>query len=813
MPSNRNNPVLDIAREYLAAGYSVVPILTDGTKRPSVQWKRYQEEKPEDADLKHWFWGSSPYGIALVHGAVSGNSEVLDFETEVAYQEWDDLCQKHGLVGIGGRPVIVETPTGGRHFYYRCTEPVEGNQKLARAADGTLKIETRGEGGYTIVPGSPDTVHPSGRPYNLAWGSFDNPPILLPAQRKALLDLARACNQHVEPERVWKPRETAQTATGNGKRVGDDYNERCDLVELLTRHGWSITDQRGDVAQLARPGKNPRDGFSATVGYVAPNTLYVFSTNALPFEGGHAYEPFTAYALLEHSGDFSAAAKALVAEGYGEPLPPPVRSMALSWEDEEAEPTTDLDIVASGKPWTDFGNAERLILRHGTDLRYSPAVGWMVWDGRRWAEDASGERVRRMKLTVRRIAIESSIKLKQASKAATKEERKEFKRISSKLFDWAEKSEEIARVRAALDYAKSEAGVHIEPERLDTDPWLLNCLNGTLDLRNGCLREHRQIDLLTKLGPVLYDPDAPCPLWNAFLKRILPDQAVRFYVQQMAGYSLTGEVSLQNLMFLWGGGQNGKSTFITTLLAMMGEYGRQASSDLLVARRTEAVREDIASLAGSRLVATVEVDEGRTLAEALMKQLTGGDTIRARHLYQKSFEFAPTFKIWLAANHKPQVKAGGKSVWRRIKLIPFTETISEAEKDPELPTKLKTELCGILAWAVRGCLSWQKEGVQEPDAVKAGTEEYRQETDQIGLFITECCDTDEGCQVRPNDLYHAYCRWAEDRRERPRTLAYFGSQMGERGIGKKVVRGNNWYTGIGLKTVDEDPQDGLWTAV
>ncbi len=605
-------------------------------------------------------------------------------------------------------------------------------------------------------------------------------------------------------------------SAGNGEGLpGKEFNAVTtpdEVLAMLQGIGWEELYRSGDVISVIRPGKKIRTR-SGTIGNNGPNVFYCFSDSAPPLEPRTSYTPFALLATLEHNGDFSAAAKALAATGHGEPFEP-VRSVALSWDDDDAEETTDLDMVASGKPWTDFGNAERLILRHGSDLRYNPAVGWMVWDERRWAEDASGERIRRMKHAVRRIDLEAAAKSKQAARATDKRERQEYRYIAKELLAWAKKSESLSKVKAALELAKNESGVHVKPDELDMDPWLLNCPNGTLELRSGCLREHRQSDLITHLCPAPFDPDALCPLWNAFLKRILPDEAVRFYVQQMAGYSLTGDVSLQNLMFLWGGGQNGKSTFITTLLSMIGEYGRQASSDLLVARRTEAVREDIAFLAGRRMVATVEVDEGRVLAEALMKQLTGGDMMTGRRLYQNSFEFRPTFKIWLAANHRPQVKVGGKSVWRRIKLIPFTQTITEREKDSELPEKLKVELSGILAWAVRGCLSWQRDGIQEPEAVRAGTEEYRQETDLIGLFVKECCHCGEGERIRPNELYHAYCRWCEERRERPKSLAAFGTQLSDRGVGKVTLKGYPHYQGIGLRpeNLEDDPQEGLWTA-
>jgi putative DNA primase/helicase len=318
------------------------------------------------------------------------------------------------------------------------------------------------------------------------------------------------------------------------------------------------------------------------------------------------------------------------------------------------------------------------------------------------------------------------------------------------------------------------------------------------------LRPHRREDLITAVLPVCFDPAATCPVWEAFLERVLPDPEVRIYVQRASGYSLTGDVSEQCLFFLYGKGANGKSTFLNTILALLGELAHQASPELLVAKR-EMIRDDVAALAGKRFVATIETDEGRALAEALMKTLTGGDKVTARFLYKNSFSFDPTFKIWLAANHKPVVRNNDHGVWRRIKLVPFTEQISHEEKDPNLGKKLLAELPGILNWCLTGLRLWLQDGLQEPASIREGTEEYRSESDQLGQFVSESCVLFPSARSKPAQLYQKYVEWCETRREKPKSMIAFGRALIEGNpVTKTTIRGDIMYLGIGEKAVEAE---------
>jgi P4 family phage/plasmid primase-like protien len=862
---------IEIARAYRdRAGLSVCPVTPDGSKKPGPYfllpirpdkdgkggevkrgWEPLQARRATDDELYTWFGNGKNLGIGIVHGAVSGNSEVLDFDAPGAFEEFAALCADHGLDELLRQAVHVETPSGGRHIYYRHTGEPQGNQKLARytvpvpAADVErlneaerkqngfrhddktggwykveTKIETRGEGGYTVAPGSPRECHPSGLVYRrLDFGaSFSRMPVYSPEDRAALLAMARACNEYTEPERIHRPPTAGQAkerSDADGIKPGDDFNERAtaaDVWAILEKHGWTLAYTRGDAYYLRRPGKDRY--WSATLGYVADNVLYVFTTAAPPFDEEHAYKPFSIFALLECNGDFAEAARQLAAKGYGDQSDkwkPGVRSAKFEAAVEEAkrqrEQGEPLD-TGNGKPefrLTELGNAERMLHYEGKDLRYSNALGFLTFDGIRWKRDESGEVTRRMIRTVRTLYSEAAEALSAAQNAPTGEERAKLVGRAKALSSWAHKSEKRSVIAAGIDLAAKLPGVFVETDDLDRPAFLLAVQNGTLDLKTGQLLPHRREDFITKLCAMEYDPDAACPTWETFLARVLPDAAVRDYMRRVVGYTLSGDVSEQALFFLHGDGSNGKSTFLKTLLRLMGDYGQQANGELLMMKEGSHVPNDVAALRGSRFVATIETEEGKRMAESLVKVLTGGDRISARFFRQEWFTFDPTFKIFLAANHKPVIRNTDYAIWRRIKLVPFTEKIKDEEKDPHLPEKLAAELPGILAWAVRGCLEWQESGLQEPDAVKAQTEEYRQESDQIGQFIEECCYKSYNAQARAGDLYQTYCKWSEDRRERPKTQQAFGRTLSERGFERHRGAGNaHIWLGIALLTNRSD---------
>lgn len=406
-------------------------------------------------------------------------------------------------------------------------------------------------------------------------------------------------------------------------------------------------------------------------------------------------------------------------------------------------------LLDGGPTFSDNGNAARFVFHHGKDLLHVTMWGrWLVWDGRRWAIDTTAEVVRRAKNTVTRIYHEAA--------RASDSKRKEIGRH-------ALRSESERAIKAMIALAESELAA--KPDDLDADPWLLNVANGTVNLRSGTLVPHERRNLVTKLAPVDFDQRAVHPAWDAFLELMLPDPDLRAFIQRAVGYSLTGDTREEKLFFVYGPTASGKSTFTGALASVLGDYAVTCDFESFLRRRGDAgIRNDLARLAGARMALSLEMDEGRALAEALVKNLTGGDVITARRLYQEFFEFRPSFKLWLVANHKPIVSAQDSALWRRILLIPFEHSLPESRRDPAVKATLiqdGTARAAILAWAVRGLQEWREHGLQVPAAVQLATEAYRDEQDALAPFLADCSVLGPEAWVPSKDLREAYGRWCE----------------------------------------------------
>ena len=332
-----------------------------------------------------------------------------------------------------------------------------------------------------------------------------------------------------------------------------------------------------------------------------------------------------------------------------------------------------------------------------------------------------------------------------------------------------------------IELARSEPGIAVLPKELDADPWLLNATNGTINLRTAALRPHDPVDLITKCAGTHYDPAAQCPRFLAFLERFLVHQELIDYLQLVVGYILTGMTAEQVFFLFHGKGSNGKSSLIEAIRAMLGDYVVHADIRTFLTRRGEGPRNDLARLAGARLVTAVETARGQRLDDGLMKQLTGGEPITARFLFAEEFEFHPAMKLLLAFNHKPEIKDHGPAMWRRVRLVPFTVEIPEAEQVKDfIGTTLKPELPGILAWAVRGCLAWQKRGLPTPPAVATATRQYREESDDLASFLAERCRMEPGLRVGATALFQAFRSWASESGIPAISQKEFGTQLGER---------------------------------
>ena len=445
---------------------------------------------------------------------------------------------------------------------------------------------------------------------------------------------------------------------------------------------------------------------------------------------------------------------------------------------------------------TDLGNARRLVDQHGENIRYDHSFGaWFTWDGRRFQQDTTGQIWQRAKATARSIYHEAAECLDDRGR--------------SELAKHAKASEARGRLESMIVLAQTEAEVAVTAEVWDRNPWLLNCQNGTLDLKTGALLPHRREDCCTRLAPVDYDPDAPCPLWQRSLARWQPQEDVRAFLQRAVGYSLTGETLEEVLFFTYGQGKNGKSKFTETLQALLSEYGVKAAAETFMLKKSDrgAATPELIALIGRRFVSVSEVEGGQSFSESLLKDMTGGDTMTARPLYRNEINFRPLFKLWFYGNVRPRIDGTDDGIWRRMMLIPFKVTIPKEEQDKHLLPKLLAELPGILNWALAGCRQWQAEGLNPPPSVLSATDEYRQDMDTIGAFLEEKCARAEKYTVRAAEIYEAYTEWSKAAGEKPVTQNAFGHSLTQRGMERFRTGSGFKWRGMALRGPDEDEDD------
>ncbi len=425
-----------------------------------------------------------------------------------------------------------------------------------------------------------------------------------------------------------------------------------------------------------------------------------------------------------------------------------------------------MEAARQGKPvmCTDLGNAERFAFRNQGKVRYAGGLGWCVWDGRRWAKDENGGVARRAFATVRAIYREAEV--------APRPQDSNTLDLPKLLSAHARASEDKRRLDAMLTLAQSMPGIATPTAEFDADPFLLNCLNGTLDLRTGVLRPHNPTDMITMLAPVNYDPRMEgSEEWYRWLKFLHDatggNSEVVAFLRRALGYSLTGDISEEVLFFIHGLENTGKTTFLEAGKKALGDYAVTANFEMLVKKQhgDGGPRNDIARLAGKRLVASSEVADGKQLAEEIVKSLTGNEGITARFLHREYFEFDPQFKLWLAANHAPKVSAEDGAMWRRILRIPFDKVVPKNKRDRTLKAMLKDPKRGgpvVLLWAVKGCLEWQQQGLAVPEVVTRATEAYRAECDPLKDFVVDRCEIGPSLFVESNRLRLEYDLWSAE---------------------------------------------------
>ena len=452
-----------------------------------------------------------------------------------------------------------------------------------------------------------------------------------------------------------------------------------------------------------------------------------------------------------------------------------LKALARRPEDGPPEPPPK-EKIALDEDFTDRNNALILArLLKGRAL-WVPAWGWLLWNGTHWERDPDGSRV----LTLARELLPKHY-LEKALQAGDFKERE-------RLCDYAKRAHRRVSISNALELAKGD--LIADPKDFDTDPWLLNCLNGVLDLRTGELRPHEPALKITKLCPVAYNPDAQAPTWERFLDKIfLNDTELISYVKRACGYSITGDVREDKLFVCWGTGANGKSTMLQTLRRALGDYAGAIAPAVIVTKGRDTHPTAVADLHGLRFAIAIETEEDQRLAEAQVKALTGRDAIKARFVHRDYFEFNPNAKIWLATNHRPLIRDSSPAIWRRIALIPFRAFFPPERQDKTLGEKLWREREGILAWLVQGCLDWQRHGLGECSAVAEATEIYRSEMDALQGWLEERCVPDPRAVTPFKDLYDDYVNWCSETDQEPLGKRAFANRLTEKGFETARVKG------------------------
>jgi putative DNA primase/helicase len=470
---------------------------------------------------------------------------------------------------------------------------------------------------------------------------------------------------------------------------------------------------------------------------------------------------------------------------------------------EAGTPTGSPDLLS--RLYNDHGNAERLIAMYGEDLRYCHAFKkWLVWDGMRWAVDDTDQS--------RRLGKQAMLEfLRLAIERGDNEKAEKFARASL----------DARRISSMLSMAECE--IFVRPADLDTDPFALNFLNGTVDLRTTELREHRRSDFITKLVRYGYVPSAQCPRWLAFLDQVMGggtdagetelDRSRRLvaYLRRALGYSLTGTTIEKAVFIPFGTGDNGKSTMLSTFRNLVEEYSNLLQVDTLMVRQeSNNTQADLADLRGARFVQTSETEEGQRLAQGKLKRITQGmGKIKATRKYENPIEFAETHKLWIDTNRKPTIRdVDDKATFNRLHPIPFTITIPKEKIDKQLPEKLLSEAEGILAWAVEGSRLWYAGGLAKPVEVEAAKEKWREDMDQLGRFIEERCVVGDAFRSGATALYADYKQWAADGGDRSvLSSTAFGMKLTDRAYTKTHSARGAVYLGIGLRS-DEKQTPG-----
>jgi putative DNA primase/helicase len=659
-----------------------------------------------DADVIARLWAEMPEANVGVAAEASGLLIIDVDPRHGGHETMAELARE-----LGGLPMTVECatggPDGGRHLYFRA--PADGAHVVGSLGAG---IDIRYHG-YVVAPPS---RHPSGGTYR--WTNdpdsvevADLPPAwlarLIRAERPRQV-VTPICN--IEGSAYGRAAVDRELSDVRGTAKGD-RNRRTNQAafSLGQLHaGGEIPDVRVDIVGAAMDAGLPVGEARATV------------------ESGW---------------------RAGLAQPRTAPTPiTPIRSCAST----AAAPTPMMEASADPlAPITDTTLAQRLASLVRDSARYVADLGqWWRYDGTRWIPDVGG---------VWMLAMTAEVSRQLAREAAECRD----PRLCPILLGAAAKAQACQRREHMISLAKAEPGMVITADQFDTDPWLLNTPNGTIDLRTCLCRAHSPTDHITQMAGVPYDLDAQCPRWDRFLSEVLPDAETIEYVRRWAGYALTAVQTDHVVPYFMGRGANGKSVLLETLRAVWGDYAVIGDTSILVERHGDAHPCGIAAMERRRLVIFGETPAGKPFNEAELKSLSGGDMRTARGMRENPRQIRATWHLVLAGNHRLVVRGQDEGVWRRLREIPFDKVIPESQRDPNLTATLRAEMSGILAWAVRGCQAWRGGGLGTSARIQDATAAYREESDRLAPFIEEMCVVESGAVTTRADFYSAYSSWCD----------------------------------------------------
>ena len=781
-------------------GWSVLPVKTDGSKAPAVAWKQYASSPADLGQVINWFASGTYDGLGVVTGSVSGNLEMVELEgravAEGALEQLLTYASDNDLSDLLMRVMagyVESTPSGGLHLLYYISDGCAlRNTKLARTEAGEVLAESRGEGGFVVIAPSAGRTHDSGVGWVLDAGCAGVPVAISTDDRDRLWALLRLLDR--EPARE----EYEPTTLGNysGTRPGDDYANATTWQDILEPEGWRVAFKMGNGYAWTRPGKS--HGISATTGQSTDGVdrLYVFSSSTI-FQAERPYNKFSAYAVLHHGGDYSAAARALSEQGFGKPatiaippvIPPAIPPQADSSGaalSQNQQPQGDLETLILPSVDTlaqsEDGHSQALIATWGQDIRYCYQMGrWLHWTGSQWqVQPVGGGIVREFAKQIARGYPDDS-------------EWRTFKK----------RALTTAGIAGALSMSMTDFRILVSIDELDAHPWELNTPEGIIDLRTGLMSESNPNKLHTKSTRFSPDFAADQGAWLAFLHTTFQgDTEVIDFIKRLMGYACVGEVREAILPVFYGEGANGKTVLLETVQGVLGDYATVAPQKFLVQGPSQHATE-IAALAGARLVIASETNEGERFDEAKVKILTGGDKIKARFMRQDEFTFVPSHLLVMMTNHRPEVASGGTSFWRRLREVPFKHIMPADKRDPELKNRLiEQHGRAIMAWLAQGAAEYAQKGLIEPASVTQATKTYEASTDTVGRFVEDMCLLGGGEHVSVNYalVREAYEQWCRSEGETPVSTKALTSQLaGKFAVGrKKGAKGARFLTGISL---------------